>query len=143
MVIENKTILKCQDLYMKNEKNEISHCHNRSKSEIAKHLTPLTHIFTYLYCVCFVFVLGAISCSESAFRYEIEKPYDRFSHPDFNPLFVEDFPTDVQESAKILCGVKNKACIFDYLATKDDSFAKETKTINNEAQQDIKNIGKP
>ena len=49
----------------------------------------------------------------------------------------------VQESAKILCGVKNKACIFDYLATKDDSFAKETKTINNEAQQVIKDIGKP
>ena len=91
----------------------------------------------------FVFVLGAISCSESAFRYEIEKPCDRFSHPDFNPLFVEDFPTDVRQSAKKLCGEKNKACIFDYLATKDDSFAKETKTINNEAQQDIKNIGKP
>lgn len=54
-------------------------------------------------------------------------------HPDFVPLFMEDFNDTEAEAAKKICGAENDACIFDLLTTKDEEFAKNTNNTNVES----------
>ncbi|XP_059161297.1 uncharacterized protein LOC131944591 [Physella acuta] len=60
-----------------------------------------------------------------------EKAED-FQHPEFTPMFKDEAkPEDVAKAVEI-CGDKNDACIFDFLATGDQAFAENTKSFSEE-----------
>lgn len=54
----------------------------------------------------------------------------RKCHPDFLPMFRDEIASDLLAKAKDLCGADNDACLFDFAATNDKSFAQETKDSN-------------
>lgn len=58
------------------------------------------------------------------------------SHPDFVPIFLEDYSQAQRDEAKAVCGNDN-VCTVDYLATKDAELA--TSSSNTSAESDSEN----
>ena len=85
---------------------------------------------------------GNIKEKDSVFNYQNGKSWNSFNHLDFKPIFLDDFSPSLIKTASNMCGNQNKACIYDFLATQDRSFAKETQQLNQDNQDSIKTISK-
>lgn len=84
----------------------------------------------------FVFT-GRTNCNESLFIYREGFNCTYYQHPEFEPLFLDDFPNDQRKQAESVCGGSgDKTCIFDFLATKNDAVAQNTKQIEIVAKKD-------
>ncbi|XP_061188876.1 mucin-like protein [Saccostrea echinata] len=74
---------------------------------------------------------------KSIFNYNEGLGHENFSHPEFEPLFMDEVDEEQIDSAKEICGPNpSQACIFDFLATGDISIAmssamEEAKSIND------------
>lgn len=66
-----------------------------------------------------------------------------FQHSDFEPLFREEANQTLLAIAENFCGVGNDTCIFDYLATGDESFAASTLQTDQDNQAEDESLGKP
>ena len=79
------------------------------------------------------------------FTYDDGKSWSDYSHPDFVPLFIDEFNQTTLDQAYSVCGGRSdqyKACIFDYLATGDQSFAEDTQSTNTEADAETEQLSK-
>ena len=80
--------------------------------------------------------------NKSLFHYDKGLSYLNFSHPDFEPIFLDEVDSVSLENAKAKCGNNSsQACIFDYLATGDIALAESSGTEEAAAQSDMKIIG--
>ncbi|XP_052691021.1 uncharacterized protein LOC128168863 isoform X6 [Crassostrea angulata] len=78
---------------------------------------------------------------DSLFYYEKGLSYQNFSHPEFQPIFLDEVDTDKLDIAKEQCGSNpSQACIFDYLATGDIALAQSSGKEEASAQLDMKII---
>ncbi|XP_062605769.1 uncharacterized protein LOC134267580 [Saccostrea cucullata] len=74
---------------------------------------------------------------KSIFYYDEGQNHENFSHPEFEPLFMDEVDEEQLNSAKEICGTSpSQACIFDFLATGDISLAmssanEEAKSLND------------
>ncbi|XP_062609556.1 uncharacterized protein LOC134271356 [Saccostrea cucullata] len=74
---------------------------------------------------------------KSIFYYDEGLNHENFSHPEFEPLFMDEVDEEELNSAKEICGTSpSQACIFDFLATGDISVAmssanEEAKSLND------------
>ncbi|XP_065942276.1 uncharacterized protein [Magallana gigas] len=74
----------------------------------------------------------------SLFYYEKGLSYQNFTHPEFQPIFLDEVDKNKSENAKKICGSNpSKACIFDYLATGDIALAESSGIEEASAQSDI------
>ncbi|XP_059160605.1 uncharacterized protein LOC131944081 [Physella acuta] len=74
----------------------------------------------------------AVNASTSIFLYGPGEKAEDFQHPEFTPMFKDEAkPEDVAKAVEI-CGDKNDACIFDFLATGDQAFAENTKSFSEQ-----------
>ncbi|XP_071150206.1 uncharacterized protein [Mytilus edulis] len=79
----------------------------------------------------------------SIFDYTDGKSWADYSHQDFVPIFIDEFDNSTLQLAYTVCGGVSdqfKACIFDYLATGDQSFAADTQITNAEAESETAQI---
>ncbi|KAK7476342.1 hypothetical protein BaRGS_00032401 [Batillaria attramentaria] len=79
---------------------------------------------------------GAVTNDNTVLRYGPREGPEDLSHPDFNPLFLDEVPPADKKSAEKVCGVANNACIYDYITTGDKNFAASTNQTNQQATQD-------
>lgn len=80
--------------------------------------------------------------NKSLFHYEKGLSYLHYSHPDFEPIFLDEVDRESLENAKAKCGYNSsQACIFDFLATGDIALAESSGTEEAAAQSDMKIIG--
>lgn len=78
----------------------------------------------------------------SLFYYEKGLSYQNFTHPEFQPIFLDEVDENKSENATKICGSNpSKACIFDYLATGDIALAESSGIEEASAQSDITIIG--
>ncbi|XP_062579994.1 protein eyes shut homolog, partial [Saccostrea cucullata] len=78
---------------------------------------------------------------ESIFHYDKGLTNKDFSHPEFEPLFLDETNEEALENAKKKCGVNpSQACIFDYLATGDIALAGSSGTEETISISEIKLI---
>ncbi|VDI73637.1 Hypothetical predicted protein [Mytilus galloprovincialis] len=83
--------------------------------------------------------LWETTAANTIFDYTDGKSWADYSHQDFVPLFIDEFDNSTLQSAYSVCGGSTdqyKACIFDYLATGDQSFADDTQSTNVEAESE-------
>ncbi|VDI38554.1 Hypothetical predicted protein [Mytilus galloprovincialis] len=83
--------------------------------------------------------LWETTADNSIFDYTDGKSWADYSHQDFVPIFIDEFDNSTLQLAYTVCGGKSdqyKACIFDYLATGDQSFADDTQISNAEAESE-------
>ncbi|XP_076088995.1 mucin-like protein [Mytilus galloprovincialis] len=83
--------------------------------------------------------LWETTSDNSIFYYTDGKSWADYSHQDFVPIFIDEFDNSTLQLAYTVCGGKSdqyKACIFDYLATGDQSFADDTQITNAEAESE-------
>ncbi|XP_071153468.1 uncharacterized protein [Mytilus edulis] len=83
--------------------------------------------------------LWETTAANTIFDYTDGKSWVDYSHQDFVPLFIDEFDNSTLQSAYSVCGGSTdqyKACIFDYLATGDQSFADDTQSTNVEAESE-------
>ncbi|CAG2236072.1 unnamed protein product [Mytilus edulis] len=83
--------------------------------------------------------LWETTADNTIFDYTDGKSWVDYSHQDFVPLFIDEFDNSTLQSAYSVCGGSTdqyKACIFDYLATGDQSFADDTQSTNVEAESE-------
>ncbi|XP_063411483.1 uncharacterized protein LOC134694404 [Mytilus trossulus] len=83
--------------------------------------------------------LWRTTADNSIFYYTDGKSWADYSHQDFVPIFIDEFDNSTLQLAYSVCGGKSdqyKACIFDYLATGDQSFADDTQITNAEAESE-------
>ena len=84
----------------------------------------------------FRFVLsGAISNSESLFRYQPRKGPADFRHDDFVPIFLDEASPQDRTKAEKVCGKANLACIYDFIATGSQTVAQATKKTKDTADE--------
>ncbi|XP_052721310.1 uncharacterized protein LOC128192563 [Crassostrea angulata] len=87
----------------------------------------------------------SVTENTSIFQYDTDLSHSDFHHPEFLPLFIDEFSEEKRNRSKVACGgSENQACIFDFLATGDKSLAMSSgseastsklaaKTIENES----------
>ncbi|KAH9505773.1 hypothetical protein Btru_055750 [Bulinus truncatus] len=78
-----------------------------------------------------------VNDSNSVFTYSQGESPATYRHSDFVPLFLEEVKNESVLAAKAKCGPENDACIFDFLATRDDEFAKNTNTTNKKSKAEV------
>ncbi|BFZ22776.1 hypothetical protein BsWGS_25813 [Bradybaena similaris] len=76
-----------------------------------------------------------VTTANSVFNYDQGESTTNYSHPEFVPMFFDEANETQVKEAEIVCRVKDDACIYDYLVTRDDRFAQNTKEVK--AQQEI------
>lgn len=74
---------------------------------------------------------GAIDPNRSYFFYRNGQGPANFTHPEFIPKFLSDFPEDRQKDAEEKCG-NNVECKFDFLATGNEEIALNTKVVKED-----------
>lgn len=56
-------------------------------------------------------------------------------------MFIDEANETQVKEAESICGAKNDACIFDYLVTRDDRFAQNTKEVKKQQEINTKSLG--
>uniref|UniRef100_A0A8W8N521 Fibrillin-1 n=1 Tax=Magallana gigas TaxID=29159 RepID=A0A8W8N521_MAGGI len=92
--------------------------------------------------------LWSINSNTSYFHYDTGLSHANYTHPEFVPFYIDEQPQDKVNRSREVCGgaSASQACIFDYLATGDESLAKssgddaetsarDTATLENESPQ--------
>ncbi|XP_061182283.1 mucin-like protein [Saccostrea echinata] len=78
---------------------------------------------------------------DSLFSYGKGLTYKNFSHPEFEPLFLDETDKEKLDEARKRCGKNpSQACIFDFLATGDIALAESSGTEETVSKADIKLI---
>eukprot|EP00105_Crassostrea_gigas_P037421 XP_019921569.1 PREDICTED: fibrillin-1 isoform X2 [Crassostrea gigas] len=74
---------------------------------------------------------------DSLFYYKKGLSYQNYTHPKFQPIFLDEVDKNKLENAKTKCGSNSsQACIFDYLATGDIALALSSGIEEASAQSD-------
>ncbi|KAH9505774.1 hypothetical protein Btru_055751, partial [Bulinus truncatus] len=81
-----------------------------------------------------------VNDNNTVFTYGIKESAATYSHPDFIPTFIEEASNESVAAAIAKCGSGNDACIFDYLATKNEDFARNTNNTNLETRATIQSL---
>lgn len=86
---------------------------------------------------------GAVNETTSIFHYGSGLSHRDYSHPEFVPFFVDEYPEDQRNASREACGgdSASQACIFDYLATGDKALALSSGNTDTSNKQDLVNIG--
>ncbi|KAH9505495.1 hypothetical protein Btru_057451 [Bulinus truncatus] len=72
-----------------------------------------------------------VTDANSVFLYKDGESAETYQHLDFVPTYGDEAgPADKVQAIKI-CGATNVTCIFDYMVTKDKSFAQSTREFNS------------
>ncbi|XP_062605771.1 uncharacterized protein LOC134267581 isoform X2 [Saccostrea cucullata] len=75
---------------------------------------------------------------KSVFYYDEGLSHKNFSHPEFEPLFMDEVNEERLNSAREMCGSNSsQACIFDFLATGDISIAMSSADEEAKSIKDI------
>lgn len=86
-------------------------------------------------------ILGLVN-EHSLFYYEKGLSYQNYTHPEFQPIFLDEVDRNKLDDAKTKCGSNpSQACIFDYLATGDIALAESSGLEEASAHTDIKILG--
>ncbi|XP_025078211.1 mucin-like protein isoform X1 [Pomacea canaliculata] len=72
-----------------------------------------------------------VNANNSVMRYEARMGPADFYRQDFQPVFLDEVDPSRLTQAKNLCGDTNMPCIYDFLATGDESFAFQTSDLRN------------
>ncbi|KAH9524422.1 hypothetical protein Btru_054506 [Bulinus truncatus] len=72
--------------------------------------------------------------SSSVFKYNEGETSATYKHSEFTPMFLEEVPNVYITAARSKCGLENDACIYDYLATEDEEFVKNTNSTDQESK---------
>ncbi|KAK7446068.1 hypothetical protein BaRGS_00040292, partial [Batillaria attramentaria] len=75
-----------------------------------------------------------VTRSNSVMIYKEQEPA-YYARLDFTPKFLSEQPTRDRQNAENLCGQANIACIYDYLATSSETFAMNSKLVQQEAEE--------
>ncbi|RUS82424.1 hypothetical protein EGW08_009812 [Elysia chlorotica] len=73
-----------------------------------------------------------VTSSSSIFKYANDESALTYQFPDFEPLFREEANQTLLQEAEQTCGAQEDACIFDLLATGDQTFAEATRNLAQE-----------
>lgn len=76
-----------------------------------------------------------VNSSNSIFKYPDGKSWKDYSHPEFIPIFVDEYPKEERDKAKAECGGERatQTCIFDYLATGSREVARDSGSVDETA----------
>ncbi|CAL1534458.1 unnamed protein product, partial [Lymnaea stagnalis] len=74
-----------------------------------------------------------VDATNTIFSYREGEGAADYSHPEFIPLFKDEVDESDLSAAKEKCG-ENDACIFDFLATGDATFAENTRSTGEDAR---------
>lgn len=87
--------------------------------------------------------IGSVPENTSIFQYDTGLSHSDFHHPEFLPLFIDEFSEEKRNRSKVACGgSENQACIFDFLATGDKSLAMSSGSEASTSKLAAKTIGK-
>ncbi|KAI8737293.1 mucin-4 [Biomphalaria glabrata] len=81
-----------------------------------------------------------VSDNDTVFDYNFGDTAATYRHPDFVPMFIEEVDQVKLAAAQAKCGFSNVACIFDYIATGNDEFAKNTKNTKLETSAAVASL---
>ncbi|XP_012935927.1 uncharacterized protein LOC101854936, partial [Aplysia californica] len=76
--------------------------------------------------------LWRVTTSNSVFIYDEEKNTNYYQNKTFEPIFLEEVDSQKLNTSRAVCG-SDYACVFDLIATDDESFAKYSQATNSEA----------
>ncbi|CAL1547388.1 unnamed protein product, partial [Lymnaea stagnalis] len=76
----------------------------------------------------------------SIFIYDAGKSCGDYQHPEFIPTFRSSFTTTQINEAAELCGLSSEDCIFDLIATGNETIALNTKFLTEEHNFKIENL---
>ncbi|XP_061188967.1 mucin-like protein [Saccostrea echinata] len=87
--------------------------------------------------------LWSINVTTSLFHYDTGLTHDEYSHPEFVPFFIDEFPEDKRNKSIEVCGgaKATQACIFDFLATGDQSLAEASGADDDTSATDTASLG--
>uniref|UniRef100_A0A2C9L091 VWFD domain-containing protein n=1 Tax=Biomphalaria glabrata TaxID=6526 RepID=A0A2C9L091_BIOGL len=68
-----------------------------------------------------------VHANNSIFEYAQGEGSHDYRHADFVPIFLDEVDNTTKEAAYRYCGADDIACVFDYVATGDVTFAENTK----------------
>lgn len=86
--------------------------------------------------------IGSVTETTSIFQYDTELSHNDFNHPEFLPLFIDEFSEEKRNRSKVVCGgSENQACVFDFLATGDKSLAISSGSEASTSKLAAKTIG--
>lgn len=86
---------------------------------------------------------GSIDSDTSHFHYDTGLSHANFTHPEFVPFYIDEQPQDKVNRSREVCGgaSASQACIFDYLATGDESLAKSSGDDAETSARDTATLG--
>ena len=85
---------------------------------------------------------GAVTDDISVFRRNNGDLTATFSNSSFVPLYFDEQDNQTKIDAANKCGgLKNIACVFDFIATQDEAFALATKNELTQFAEDKKKLG--
>ncbi|XP_059150382.1 mucin-like protein [Physella acuta] len=67
-----------------------------------------------------------VTNTTTVFLYKSGESTNTYQHPEFTPFFIENVNTTVLNQAKAFCGPTRTACVYDYIATGNETFANNT-----------------
>ena len=83
-----------------------------------------------------------ITSDTSVMKYSTRESVSDYSFPEFKPMFLDQAdPAVKKEAIKVCGGVKNIACVFDYIATGNKELAESTKSTQDENDKIRDEIG--
>ena len=83
-------------------------------------------------------ISGITTASESVFVYKHGQSHANFSHPDFVPVFLDEFDPVLVENATKICGEGRMECIFDKVVTGSDLIAADSQYTAVEHAETLK-----
>ncbi|XP_059150286.1 uncharacterized protein LOC131937109 [Physella acuta] len=81
-----------------------------------------------------------VTAETSIFTYGKHESFSDYQHPEFVPLFQDQTDPLLRGAGAKLCGEGNTACVYDFVATKDASFARQTKASREDFKQRMENL---
>lgn len=91
------------------------------------------------------FCLGTTRENETLFKYRNGKSYKDYvtNHANFTPKFLDEADPDLVRKAESVCnGTEDRQCIIDYVFTLNENVAKNTQTVQIQAQENEVVLGK-
>ena len=73
--------------------------------------------------------------STTVFTYDNGKTTLSYQNHTFDPIYLDEVDATVKTEAEQKCGGQDFACVFDFIATKDEEFAKYSASVNREANK--------
>jgi hypothetical protein len=75
-------------------------------------------------------------------RYGPRETAADYFHSDFEPVFLDEMSSEKKQTAEYVCGSSNHACLYDFIASGNETFAISTRDTHQVALKDNSDVSK-